>query len=140
LIGLSNMLSAPLGANLDHRERAQKALRLPIIPKSAMTERRMAEQLRHQIPEHTSEEDLDRLAIEWTKDELWIRIQNMAGDDRGVRICVDLNGHQPCLTQYSHSAVSPPLFLAKVILAIRGVASPQGAHVSVDDRRRERRF
>jgi hypothetical protein len=26
LIGLSNTLSAPLGANLDHREKAQKAL------------------------------------------------------------------------------------------------------------------
>jgi hypothetical protein len=67
LIGLSNTLSAPLGANLDHRERAQKALRLPIIPKFEMIERRVAEQLRNQIPKHASEEDLDRLAIEWTK-------------------------------------------------------------------------
>jgi hypothetical protein len=37
------------------------------IAESAMTERRIAEQLRHQIPEDASEEDLDRLAIEWTK-------------------------------------------------------------------------
>jgi hypothetical protein len=36
LIGLSNTLSAPLGANLDHRERTQKALRLPIIPNLSM--------------------------------------------------------------------------------------------------------
>jgi hypothetical protein len=36
LIGLSNTLSAPLGADLNHREMAQKALRLPIIPNSSM--------------------------------------------------------------------------------------------------------
>jgi len=35
LIGLSNTLTAPLGANLSHRENAQKALRLPIVPAHA---------------------------------------------------------------------------------------------------------
>jgi hypothetical protein len=32
LIGLSNTLAEPYGANLGHRENAQKALRLPIVP------------------------------------------------------------------------------------------------------------
>jgi hypothetical protein len=35
LIGLSNTLEEPFGANLTHRERAQKALRLPIVPSSS---------------------------------------------------------------------------------------------------------
>ncbi len=32
LIGLSNTLTEPYGANAAHREKAQKALRLPIVP------------------------------------------------------------------------------------------------------------
>jgi hypothetical protein len=32
LIGLSNTLAEPYGTNLSHRENAQKALRLPIVP------------------------------------------------------------------------------------------------------------
>jgi hypothetical protein len=35
LIGLSNTLAEPFGANLSHRENAQKALRLPIVPRSS---------------------------------------------------------------------------------------------------------
>jgi hypothetical protein len=35
LIGLSNTLTEPFGANLNHREMAQKALRLPIVPRSS---------------------------------------------------------------------------------------------------------
>jgi len=34
LIGLSNTLADPLGANLSHRASAQRALRLPIVPSS----------------------------------------------------------------------------------------------------------
>lgn len=34
LIGLSNTLAEPYGANAGHREQAQKALRLPIVPRS----------------------------------------------------------------------------------------------------------
>ncbi len=39
LIGLSNTLAEPFGANLSHREKAQKALRLPVVPRSSARDR-----------------------------------------------------------------------------------------------------
>lgn len=54
-------------ATADERRWAMNEVaRALYIAESAMTERRMADQLRHQIPGDAAEEELDRMAAEWT--------------------------------------------------------------------------
>jgi hypothetical protein len=56
-----------LATDAERRWALNEIARVLHIAEAAMTERRMAEQLRHQIPEDASEEDLDRMAVEWTQ-------------------------------------------------------------------------
>lgn len=55
-------------ANSDERRwMLNEVARLLNMAEFAMTERRMAEQLRDAVPANTSDEELDRIALEWTQ-------------------------------------------------------------------------